>query len=163
DRAAHRRSDGQGRAARSHRLHRDAAGARQQDLHGSRRGQAHGRQREVDQPGEGRLFAGCERPAVARQAAGSTEACPAGRRSWVNDCQRVETMIANSEERTAALFVAMAAGILLNATADIGLKANEPARLVGVSTEGDAVLIESSEPAAYSVSRPNPMTLVVDM
>jgi type IV pilus assembly protein PilQ len=29
--------------------------------------------------------------------------------------------------------------------------------------QGDALLIESTEPAAYSVSRPDPMTLIVDM
>ncbi len=56
------------------------------------------------------------------------------------------------------------AGVALAATAGIMLDAAAaPARLVGVTAEGDAVLIESTEPAAYSVSRPDPLTLVVDM
>ena len=57
---------------------------------------------------------------------------------------------------TTALACAAAAGVILNAAA-------EPARLVGVTTQGGALLIESTEPAAYSVSRPDPVTLVVDM
>jgi type IV pilus secretin PilQ/predicted competence protein len=89
-----------------------------------------------------------------------------------DDFERVDTMIANSEgtkrrprlrgiARMAsrlgtALAVAATAGIVLDAMA-------APARLVEVTTQGDAVLIESSEPAAYSVSRPDPMTLIVDM
>src|SRR5262245_32810188 len=86
----------------------------------------------------------------------------------MNDFYRVETMIAKSAEsrwkvlaqsagRLATMAaVAAAAGIILQAS-------NAPARLVGVTAEGDALLIESTEPAAYSVSRPDPMTLVVDM
>jgi type IV pilus assembly protein PilQ len=76
----------------------------------------------------------------------------------VNDFERVETMIANSEGkkrlrsrvcRTVApsaarlatiVAIAAAAGIILNATAP-------PVRLVGVTAQGDAALIESSEPA----------------
>jgi type IV pilus secretin PilQ/predicted competence protein len=54
--------------------------------------------------------------------------------------------------------------VAIGAAASIVLSANaEPARLVGVTAQGDAVLIESTEPAAYSVSRPDPMTLTVDM
>jgi type IV pilus secretin PilQ/predicted competence protein len=52
--------------------------------------------------------------------------------------------------------IGAAASIMLSASA-------EPVRLVGVTAQGDAVLIESTEPAAYSVSRPDPMTLTVDM
>ncbi|HEY7498779.1 MAG TPA: type IV pilus secretin PilQ [Vicinamibacterales bacterium] len=81
-------------------------------------------------------------------------------------------MIANSEGTTreprlraiaqtagrlgAALAVVATAGIILDATA-------APVRLVEVMSQGDAVLIESSEPAPYSVSRPDPVTLIVDM
>ncbi len=36
-------------------------------------------------------------------------------------------------------------------------------RLVGVSAQANAVLIEATEPVAYSVNRPTPLTLVVDM
>src|SRR5512145_3154933 len=53
----------------------------------------------------------------------------------------------------AGVACAAAAGILVHAAA-------EPARLVGVTAEGDAIVIESTEPAAYSVSRPNPTTVV---
>ncbi len=42
-----------------------------------------------------------------------------------------------------------------------------PVRLVGVSADADAtdhaVLIEASEPAAYSVSRPDPLTVLVEL
>ena len=75
-------------------------------------------------------------------------------------------MIANSEaQRTlprmagrVAMVVGLAAtaGIILTATA-------APVRLVGVTREGDTVLIEATEPVAYSVSRPDTLSLVVDM
>ena len=38
-----------------------------------------------------------------------------------------------------------------------------PVRLVGVSSDDNAVLIEASEPVAYAVSRPDPLTLFVDL
>ncbi len=38
-----------------------------------------------------------------------------------------------------------------------------PIRLLGVSAQGNAVLIESSEPAAYVVKRPDPLTVVVEL
>jgi type IV pilus assembly protein PilQ len=75
-------------------------------------------------------------------------------------------MIANSEARgtltgiagrlTMAVALAATAGIILTATA-------APVRLIGVTREGDTVLIEATEPVAYSVSRPDALTLVVDM
>ena len=75
-------------------------------------------------------------------------------------------MIANSEDKVAlqrmagrlciALGLAATAGMVLSAAAT-------PVRLVGVTTEGNTVLIESTEPVAYSVSRPDPLSLVVDM
>jgi type IV pilus assembly protein PilQ len=36
-------------------------------------------------------------------------------------------------------------------------------RLLGVSAEGSAVVIEASEPVAYVVSRPDPMTVIVEL
>jgi type IV pilus assembly protein PilQ len=51
--------------------------------------------------------------------------------------------------------VAAAGGIMLSAAA--------PVRLVGVSSDDNAVLIEASEPVAYAVSRPDPLTLFVDL
>jgi type IV pilus secretin PilQ/predicted competence protein len=57
----------------------------------------------------------------------------------------------------AAAMTALAAGsILVSAAA-------APVRLVGVSSLDNAVLIESTEPAAYAVSRPDPLTLLVDL
>ena len=59
--------------------------------------------------------------------------------------------------RAAALMTALAAGgILVSA-------ATAPVRLVGVSSQDNAVLIESTEPVAYAVSKPDPLTLLVDL
>jgi hypothetical protein len=41
--------------------------------------------------------------------------------------------------------------------------ATAPVRLLGVTSEGNAVLIEASEPVAYSVNRPDPLTVLVEM
>ena len=49
-----------------------------------------------------------------------------------------------------------AGGIMVSA-------ATAPVQLVGVSSQDNAVLIESTEPVAYSVSRPDPLTLLVDL
>jgi hypothetical protein len=38
-----------------------------------------------------------------------------------------------------------------------------PVRLLGVSSQGSVVLIEASEPVAYSVNRPDPLTVLVEM
>lgn len=38
-----------------------------------------------------------------------------------------------------------------------------PVRLVGVSAQGNAVLIESTEPVAYVVRRPDPLTVLVEL
>ena len=75
-------------------------------------------------------------------------------------------MIANSEDKapltrtfgrlTMAVGLAATAGIILSATA-------APVRLVGVTSQGDTVLIEATEPVAYSISRPDALSLVVDM
>jgi type IV pilus assembly protein PilQ len=56
----------------------------------------------------------------------------------------------------AAAVMALAAGIMVTAAA-------APVRLVGVSARDNAVLIESSEPVAYAVARPDPLTLLVDL
>ena len=76
------------------------------------------------------------------------------------------TMIANSADRgtltrtmarlTIAAGLAATAGIILTAAA-------APVRLVAVTRQGEAVLIEATEPVAYSVSRPDALSLVVDM
>ena len=65
-------------------------------------------------------------------------------------------------KKTATAIVAIAcAGLALSAAG------RESVRLVGVSAESAgttaAVLIESTEPAAYAVSRPDPLTVLVDL
>ena len=52
--------------------------------------------------------------------------------------------------------LALASGLSL-------LARSAPIRLVGVSARGNAVLIESTEPAAYVVKRPDALTLVVEL
>jgi type IV pilus secretin PilQ/predicted competence protein len=51
---------------------------------------------------------------------------------------------------------AVAGSILLTA-------ASSSVRLLSVTTQGAAVVIEATEPVAYSVSRPDPLTLLVDL
>src|SRR6185436_1133519 len=51
---------------------------------------------------------------------------------------------------TAAVAAALSAG-------------SAPIRLLGVSTETNAVLIEATEPVAYAVSRPDPLTVLIDL
>jgi type IV pilus assembly protein PilQ len=74
-------------------------------------------------------------------------------------------MIANSEDRgTLARAVGrLTIGVGLAATAGIILTATAPVRLVGVTSHGDTVLIEATEPVAYAVSRPDALSLVVDL
>ena len=65
-------------------------------------------------------------------------------------------------KKTATAFAVIAcAGLALSAAG------RESVRLVGVSAESAgktaAVLIESTEPAAYAVSRPDPLTVLVDL
>jgi type IV pilus assembly protein PilQ len=68
-------------------------------------------------------------------------------------------MIAHKQgQRSLAALAAIAAAgniILTDAAA--------PVRLVGVSSQDDAVVIEATEPVPYSVSKPDPLTLVVDL
>ena len=60
--------------------------------------------------------------------------------------------------------VTLAVGAAVAAATSMGLAATTSAvRLIGVSAAGNAVLIEASEPVAYSVARPNPLTLTIDM
>jgi type IV pilus assembly protein PilQ len=53
--------------------------------------------------------------------------------------------------------------ISVSAVTGIMSAAGTPVRLVGVSAHGNAVLIEASEPVAYSVSHPDPLTVIIDM
>ena len=64
--------------------------------------------------------------------------------------------------RTGAWHLAIVAS--LAATSSLSLSAGAtPIRLLGVSAQGTAVLIESTEPAAYVVKRPDPLTVVVEL
>src|SRR4051812_41383643 len=56
-----------------------------------------------------------------------------------------------------------AAGIVLAAGSVLVSAAGTTVKLVGVSSQENAVLIESTEPVAYAVSRPDPLTLIVDL
>src|SRR4051794_30431251 len=61
-----------------------------------------------------------------------------------------------SRRFAAAATMALAGSMMVSA-------ATAPVKLVGVSSHDNAVLIESTEPVAYAVSRPDPLTLVVDL
>src|SRR5688572_27398658 len=97
----------------------------------------------------------------------SPSRCGRAGRAWneymIADCR---LRIAGWQRRAAGwrLWGAVAA---LAFAATIALTAGpiEPAavRLLGVSAEGSAVLIEASEPVAYVVSRPDQMTVIVEL
>jgi type IV pilus assembly protein PilQ len=86
-----------------------------------------------------------------------------------NYLERVESMSAQmagswrrvATGRAVARLAAIAA--VAAVTSMVSSAGNTPVRLVGVTAHGNAVLIEASEPVAYSVSRPDPLTLLVDM
>ena len=61
-----------------------------------------------------------------------------------------------SRRFAAAAAMALAGSMMVSA-------ASAPVKLVGVSSHDNAVLIESTEPVAYAVSRPDPLTLFVDL
>ena len=63
--------------------------------------------------------------------------------------------------RPVARLAAIAA--VVGVTSMVSSAGNTQIRLVGVSAHGNAVLIEASEPVAYSVSKPDALTLLVDM
>jgi type IV pilus secretin PilQ/predicted competence protein len=86
-----------------------------------------------------------------------------------HDWERVDPMNAHMEPQpatdgrrmTLAQFAVMAA---LAAAGGVAIAAGSaPVRLVGVSSHGNAVLIEASEPVAYAVANPDPLTVVVDL
>ena len=58
----------------------------------------------------------------------------------------------------------LAIAISLAAASGLSLSAGStPIRLLGVSAQGNAVLIESTEPAAYVVKRPDSLTVLVEL
>jgi type IV pilus assembly protein PilQ len=52
--------------------------------------------------------------------------------------------------------IAGAGGMLLSAD-------TSPVRLLGVTSDGSAIVIEATEPVAYAVSKPDPLTLLIDL
>ena len=85
-----------------------------------------------------------------------------------NVAEKADVMSAYMATMTTTRFRAAAAGLCvaaaLAAAGGMQLSANRaPARLLGVTTEGSAVVIEATEPVAYAVSKPDPLTLFVDM
>lgn len=63
--------------------------------------------------------------------------------------------------RHAATLLSIAA--LATAGATVRSAGSAPIRLLGVSAQGNAVLIESSEPVAYAVRQPDPLTVLVEL
>ena len=63
---------------------------------------------------------------------------------------------ARAAKAAIVLSLALASGLSLSA-------GSAPIRLVGVSAQGNAVLIESAEPAAYVVKRPDALTVLVEL
>jgi type IV pilus assembly protein PilQ len=83
--------------------------------------------------------------------------------------ERVESMTAHirdgdrRSEPPKRIATVVAAAAMAAATSMLLSAAATPVKLVGVSAQGNAVLIEATEPVAYSVNRPDPLTVVVDM
>jgi type IV pilus assembly protein PilQ len=65
--------------------------------------------------------------------------------------------------RRAATAIAMAALATMGAVVLSARSASAPVRLLAVSAQANAVLIESSEPVAYAVKQPDPLTLLVEL
>jgi type IV pilus assembly protein PilQ len=63
---------------------------------------------------------------------------------------------ARAAKAVIVLSLALAGGLSLSA-------GSAPIRLLGVSVDGNAVLIESAEPAAYVVKRPDALTVLVEL
>jgi hypothetical protein len=64
--------------------------------------------------------------------------------------------------RAGAAQLAIVASLALGSSLSLSAGA-APIRLLGVSAHGNQVLIESTEPAAYAVKRPDPLTVVVEL
>ena len=75
--------------------------------------------------------------------------------------------VLNNRRAAARLIVACAIATAVGGGLTLAAAPASNIRLVGVSTQGTgktaAVLIESTEPVAYAVSRPDPLTVLVDL
>ena len=75
-----------------------------------------------------------------------------------------KTSHASAALRRAASTLAAATVVSAAAAGSIMLSAAPASvRLLSVTTQGPAVVIEATEPVAYTVNRPDPLTLVVDL
>ena len=105
------------------------------------------------------VFTGCERPAFSGEAKRDQEEPEIGRRgAWMSE-HLPHTNLSRARAATLAIVaaaLALASGLSLSA-------GSAPIRLLGVSAEGTAVVIESTEPAAYVVRRPDALTVVVEL
>ena len=72
-------------------------------------------------------------------------------------------MIADTRQKRRRVAGVVAIAALAAAGTIMLSAAGAPVRLVGVSRQDNAVLIEATEPVAYAVSRPDPLTLLVDL
>ena len=64
--------------------------------------------------------------------------------------------------RAGAAQLAIVASLALGSSLSLSAGAT-PIRLLGVSAHGNQVIIESTEPAAYAVKRPDPLTVIVEL
>ncbi|MCA1559610.1 MAG: type IV pilus secretin PilQ [Acidobacteria bacterium] len=76
--------------------------------------------------------------------------------SVMNAAQQADGVFRRRATLAAMAALAVAGSMVLSAAAT-------PARLLGVSSEGNTLLIQASEPVSYVVSRPDPMTVLVDL
>ena len=89
--------------------------------------------------------------------------------------ERAEAMNAHKARLETVVGIRARAGVAVTTLATITITAalaastmllpaaRTPIQVVGVSTQGTAVVIEATEPVAYTVSRPDALTLLVDL
>src|SRR5262249_14997318 len=154
----HRRRDGEGRDEDDERPFRGAAAvARQPHLHRPLGRQGDGRRDQDDHRRRSGVHAGRQRSALAGETARGAEGHSSG--GTVKGAETQMTLI--QRIGAAAVVAAVSGGLALSAAPSAAV------RLVGVSSQTArrtaAVPIESTRPVAYAVSRPDPMTVLVDL
>ncbi len=81
--------------------------------------------------------------------------------------EKADAMIAHTAATHRRRFRGAAAATAVVAIASVGsmlLSAEDaPVRLLGVSSDGSAIVIEATEPVAYSVTKPDAWTLLIDL
>src|SRR5215203_1358371 len=110
----------------------------------------------------------CGRRSARQMAAGSVGTFVSG----VVPVERAQPMMAdNAAPETPGSWSRRAVATVAGATALIGVTAGSilltaaaaSVRLLSVTTQGQAVVIEATEPVAYTVNRPDQLSLVVDL